>query len=221
MVARFRQGKYGRFKKYGNFHVKRHRVSLKKPWRNTGDPVKWWQGSDILNLNLLPFFFARVRYLEYEFVASFGDKGQISWIWIGCKFLWQESDILNMNLLQILVSRVRYPEFVTNFNQKNYIFQILLFNHEFHQETFSWMKFFPLWNCNYSAIMNVIRASPFPWVRYMWSSRVQTEEWKIQHCMALSSLVIPLQGHQDIESNLDQIFKWESKSHPLPWYEET
>ena len=40
-VARFRHGKYGRFKENGNFHAKWHRTYSKMICRNTGDPVKY------------------------------------------------------------------------------------------------------------------------------------------------------------------------------------
>ena len=51
-VARFRQGKYGRFKEDGNFHAKWHRVSLKKLCRNTGDPVKYGRSGNLSLMGL-------------------------------------------------------------------------------------------------------------------------------------------------------------------------
>ena len=49
-VARFSLGKYGRLKKDGNFHAKCHRISLKKPCRNTEDLVKYGRSGNPIQL---------------------------------------------------------------------------------------------------------------------------------------------------------------------------
>ena len=43
-------GKDGRFKKDGNFRAKCHRISLKKPCRNTEDPVKYGRSGNPIQL---------------------------------------------------------------------------------------------------------------------------------------------------------------------------
>ena len=93
-VARFRHGKYGRFKENGNFYAKWHRTYSKMICRNTGDHVKygrscnpsyaWWKVNDSILEEISKTFNLRQVYLLDIWITSWLNEENVS----SQKFVW-------------------------------------------------------------------------------------------------------------------------------------